>query len=522
MRNFFALAPVFSTATLLWALLSSIGLHAAGLTIITHGLNGNVSDWVLAMGEQIAANSYFPGTNYTCYKVSVTANNSVLTTNWTRVHGSQPTATDSGEIVVLLDWNTLADGSSYSTYDIAPPVVRAMLHTNFIPELNGHALAELPIHLIGHSRGGSLMCQISQLLGTNGLWVDQLTTLDPHPLNNDGFFDFIYRATDASCVTYENVLFHDNYYQLLDSLIHGEAVSGAFKRQLTSLNGGYSGLGGSHSDVHLWYHGTLDLNVPANDYASSITGSERQSWWTASEVGGTNAGFLYSLIGGGDRLGTNQPVSSASARIKDGYNQKWNLGAGANNNRISLANNNGTWPNLIKFNLTGTTPITLGQSNTAILYYQWAQPSFSNAAVTIYFDADRNPYNGNETPLRQIILGGTTALQVGSNNVVLVPPSPGQYAVYAEIKGNGRTRYLYAPEVLTVTPNLQPPALQLIEQTADLTQVDVFGVPGQQIVIQSTMDLISWQSIATNSLSSNRWTYVDSPGSAKFYRALLR
>src|SRR5206468_7373545 len=230
--------------------------------------------------------------NFTCYELYFILTNSNYALTWRRLGGSAPPATDSGEILIKLDWRQLAN-DSYSTYQVASAVVPRLLQPNFIPEMNGHALAELPLHLIGHSRGGSLVCQLSRLLGTNGVWLDHLTTLDPHPLNNDGFSDFPYTVVDAPAHTYENVLFHDNYYQTLNLFFYGEAVSGAYVRQLTNLDGGYDGIAASHSDVHLWYHGTVDWRLPADDTVAKITSAERQTWWTPYESDGVIAGFYY-------------------------------------------------------------------------------------------------------------------------------------------------------------------------------------------------------------------------------------
>ncbi len=507
----------------------------AGLTVITHGYSGNADDWVTAMANAIPSYPSFPGTSFTIYKITLTTDgNGSYYYQSERTNGVPAGVSDSGEIIVKLDWSQMAGGISapydISTYDVAAVASWVFQQTNAIAELGGHALAELPVHLIGHSRGGSLVNEISRLLGTNGVWVDHLTSLDPHPLNNDGNFD-LFLPTDASAdETYANVFYRDNFWQnfpggLFD--FNGESASGAYNRQLTDLSGGYNDTAvaaPNHSNVHLWYHGTISWATPTSDGGASITNSQRQAWWTADEQAGTNAGFEYSLIGGASRLSTEQPVGPGSPAVSDGLNQRWNFGLGASDNRASLSSNSGEWPNVILCNVTGTNVVTAGEPVALKFYYQYGG-SFSNAACQIYFDQDANPYDSNET---LAIQGTVTNTGVGSVRIVNVTldtstVAPGIYRVVTKISRGGHTRYSYAPEVVRVLSNRQPPLLQIANATSDQVLISVHGVSGQTVILEASRNLQAWVPLATNTLSSNTWIFTNGSASTlgwQFYRGV--
>jgi hypothetical protein len=512
-------------------LLTALSTKAAGVTVITHGLNGDIDGWVTGMANEIPKYYRFPGTNYSFYKLYFYYNNGYQLA-WTRLGGSPPTTTDSGEILVAFDWSQLADGSSYNTYQIASVVAAALTSTNFIPELNGHALCELPIHLIGHSRGGSLMCESSRLLGTNGIWVDDLTTLDPHPLNNDGFhLDFLagYSAVDAPCETYENVLFHGNCWENIDLFIRGESVAGAYNRQLTNLSGGYQNVGDTyypHSNAHLWYHGSVDFDNPASDTEAMITATERNNWWVTYEDHGVISGFYYSLIGGGNRMSTDRPVGQAHPAIVDGYNQFWDLGAGTlNPNRSTLSSNNGSWPNIIKFNISGTNVVVQSNQISARLYYQYA--GSSNLTMQVFFDQDSNPYNSNSTPILSLqppATGSGSVYYYAGLGLATTNIPPGIYSIYAKISDGKHARYLYTPESVTVLSILQRPVLAIKKSGNSQFLIVINGVSGQKLVVQSSTDLKNWLSLETNTLASNVWDYTNHvmPNfNQQFYRVRL-
>lgn len=510
----------------LW--LGGAARSGAGVTLITHGLNGNVDGWVTGMATNVPAYPGFRGTNFSCYNMTfVPAGGGGFTLSATRTAGVAATNSNSGAVIIKLDWSGLADGDSYDTFQVAAAVLPALLNTNFISELGGHALAEFPLHLIGHSRGGSLWCEVSRLLGTNGLWVDHLTTLDPHPLNDPDFpFDgFLYDAVDAPANTYVNVLFHDNYWQNINSLVRGKAVAGAYVRRLTNLDGANSA---PHSDVHLWYHGTINTNTPTSDTEATLQAAQRTAWWMAYETQGARAGFIYSLIGGANRTSMDQPVGQGFAMIRDGYNQWWDLGAGVANNRTALPANNGAWPNVVKFNRTTTNRVEQGQGMPVKFHYQWAQPGTSLATLRLYLDTDLNPLNTNQTLLQEIVVPGTGAgyVSFSTTNLTLAASNaaPGVHTVLATITGGSRTRHLYAPEMVEVIAPRQPPTLDIVKLNATQYRIGVNGAAGQTVILQSSPDLQTWTALATNTLATSRWDFTNTPpGSpdARYYRGVL-
>jgi hypothetical protein len=168
-----------------------------------------------------------------------------------------------------------------------------------------------------------------------------------------------------------------------------------------------------------------------------------------------------------------------------------------------------------------------GQSNTVSLYAQWVQPAASNATIRVWLDDDFNPYNGGAKSVRVVSAPGNSSNQISFStnlaiNVNATNATPGVHTLYAEITGGARTRYLYAPELLTVVSSFQPP--RLVISRGIPPRVDVMGVPGQRIVLQSTIGFPGWQSLATNWLATNIWSYNDTQasGPSRFYRAILQ
>ena len=64
------------------------------------------------------------------------------------------------------------------------------------------------------------------------------------------------------------------------------------------------------------------------------------------------------------------------------------------------------------------------------------------------------------------------------------------------------------------------PQLDILSSAVDV-QIGVNGITGQRLALEASADLLLWQSLATNTLSTNRWIYTNTASSWEFYRAVL-
>jgi hypothetical protein len=403
-----------------------------GVTLITHGHIGAVDGWVDGMADVIA-NRF--GGDLAEYTLVLEENGDDEPDSRTLIPADPAKTFDtvaSGQSVIKVDWSSMTSGLldfKTSTIDVGRFVADWMIEQNYF--------AEMPIHLIGHSRGASVNSVIAKRLAESGIWVDHITALDPHPL--DGESDLI-DADDSPIYTYDNVRFADNYWRD-GSYPAGQFVTGAYNKQLresflTSSGVGYSG---SHSDVHLWYHGTIDIDGGIDDYEESVNAVDIVDWYNAANNMPSpreGVGYYYSLIGGGDRTQRGDGLASAT-------------------NRIQVARSGGQWANLDGSLLLGGLEVPQGGDIPVTYQYQ----ATGDCDISFGFDVDRNPYNASAPSYSGTITKGATSDGtvfddgvVDSADVNTAAIAPGTYYLLARIVDDGLARYVYSADQVTITP----------------------------------------------------------------------
>jgi hypothetical protein len=411
----------------------------AGVTIVTHGQawDRELSPWVDSMADAIA--NRVPGG---ASVVTIELNNDTGSIRASaRYRDGSPKASEvaSGEVVAVLDWSDLAGGggpfdlfiADYSTRHVAGWVRDAITSSWLLPDIG--ALTSLPIHLIGHSRGGSLVCELASLLGEQGIWVNQVTTLDPHPR------DWV--SGDAELRISSNVAFADNYWQfaglLSDFSPDGTPISGqSFNVYLPTLDGGYSD---PHADVHLWYAGTIDTFGDVDDGSAMLLGSDRATWYEDTEQLGTAAGFNLSRLSGQPLDRGFFPYERESAEIVH-FGVHELLGGSGLRTEVLLSQS--PWPNLLDVNADAEGGVRAGQ---------WLDVDFtlasvpSNVRVKISIDVDANPLNSNEVAWDTIDIDSARA-ELSNHEMRLSTTglTPGTYYITASVTDMGVLHQRYA------------------------------------------------------------------------------
>jgi hypothetical protein len=389
----------------------------AGVTVLIHGFGGNISGWVRSAADAIARRTDGTASEYVM-TVSKSSKNKLYVSSFQLESGPQLSDNTSGEAIVKLDWSAVGSGK-YSTLQVGSVVA------SYLMQRHGsmRALAELPIHLIGHSRGASMVSAISRNLGARGIWVDQNTYLDPHPV--DGINDMAgVNFGDQPMVVYDNVLFADNYWRSDGDVNNldpdGESVPGAYNLDLNNIvQTNY--VGSAHMAVTAYYHGTIDPSADTNGDHPVIG-----AWYGDSPQmpARDQTGFAFSRIG-------------HLQRPADGVTS--NLGGEAS--RVAAGQVGRQWGNLANMRVLQGSPLTLGDRATLRFV---RQDRDGGDTLTVFLDTDSNPYNGTVKTLRRMSMDKASSATAARLSISTSGLSAGTYYVGAQIAdANGHLRFSY-------------------------------------------------------------------------------
>lgn len=422
----------------------------AGVTVITHGWQADTSrpTWLDSMATEIEARV---GEALPVYVLRIERSLAWSVQLWNAPGPTDLEHAASGEAILLLDW-AAASGTGwvdpyYTTTTIASIATDVLTHA--YPTIGiTHPLAELPIHLMGHSRGGSVVSEMSRLLGQAGVVVDQQTTWDPHPV-----------SPDPVAVVYTNTLFADNYYQtdnwnLSELFLTGSIVQGAHNVLLNGMSIGHGG-------VHDWYYRT----IPASPHPWDTS-----SWYSFSDTGPrSEVAFAWSRIGKGDR-----PDDGAITGAYRTPVTPTGTGSALWDNVLI-----GGWVDDIAVQQGTHTPVVIG-----------AIPWSGSSTVFLGLDDDANPYDGGITwvtgkPAAEITSG---VWQTEIDTSSLTPNT--YYHIVAAIGNGTHVRYDYSLGTLGVTvsspTDIMLDAASVAENRATGTAVGALSVsdpdPGDRAV----------------------------------------
>jgi hypothetical protein len=292
---------------------------AAGTTVISHGfalLAAEPPAWAFTMGTAILARAGDPSS---CGAIPAETPLGTLleydpdTGAWQHACGS---STPNGEIVLIFNWaresGGLGPGGTRGFAEAAADALYAALRDPELPAgFESLDLLSGDVHFIGHSRGAVVNSDCVERLAAADLRVDQVTTLDPHPV--DGTLDFPLDAADWGDHTpnvWNNVAVADNYWRADGGgLLHAGDFDGIPIGADLDLDLGAAIEGPldldpvfEHTEVHAWYHGTVDLAAGDDGDGTAIDAEPLTKWYGDGGVPPrASGGFHLSAIAGGPR-----------------------------------------------------------------------------------------------------------------------------------------------------------------------------------------------------------------------------
>ena len=339
-------------------------------------------------------------------------------------------------------------------------------------------MLELPIHLIGHSRGASVNSEVAYQLGKNGIWVEQQTSLDAHPITSGDIYGAIGDCGDAAIESWNNVLFSDSYFRYIDGIQPiGFPVNGSYTVNLNGIVTG-AGAGSAHSKVHTYYHGTIPTNSPIG---TSIDGLLVEGGWygavsMSSPLPRESTGFAYSRI-------ANHTID----RPNEGLHP--DLSGAGWRHPVQPAPVNSPWPNIALEELTKTShgyTVTAGDTVTFDLHYQDGDTQMD---ISLFKDDDTNPYNGHisSSPLAGPLTNAANNISIGKSTITwnTSESDVGGYYIQARATDGIHTRYDYLMTPVTVNSSAGSAT------TPDLTVLSVSSAsqatPGSTVPVTFTV-----------------------------------
>ncbi len=290
-----------------------------GVTVITHGWTprtnrprwaDNLASAIIKRAGKGVAFEYIPNTGKWSFLGNTYSYDGTIW-DWDNNH-SMPNNIDDGEIVLIFDWAVesamTAGRGGYGYSEAAGDAMFAALKASLFdypptgysgPDYNHVELFHL-MHFIGHSRGNVVNSMAIRRIAEYmpDFTVEQVTLLDPHPVKfvDPGNKIYLWRNQNKSPIGWAV-----NYWRNgnIDLDFVGEEVDGASNIPLQDdvLSGGGYVL--EHSDVHLFYLGTIDITSDASEDDGDGQMLVPDNWYDNMGSIRAHEGFYYSRLGGG-------------------------------------------------------------------------------------------------------------------------------------------------------------------------------------------------------------------------------